>query len=133
MTCHAVVGFDEESADVGAAVGLADLVLVEAREATPFGDVFFPRIDLDLAVELALGLLNGEKLCFGREPFFGQAAREKSRQRIDQKERDNADDRGEQDLSEGAERMEFCKNEVEEGDEKCSRRNGDEIKHDDLL
>ena len=33
---------DEESADVGTAVGLADLVLMEAREATPFGDVFFP-------------------------------------------------------------------------------------------
>ena len=78
MTCHAVIGFDEESADVGTAVGLADLVLMEAREATPFGDVFFPGIDLELAVKLALGLPHREKPCFGREPFFGQTAREKS-------------------------------------------------------
>ena len=129
VTGNAVVGLDEKAPDVGTAARIAYLIFMEAREATPFGNVFFPGIDLELAVELALGLLDREETGFGREPLFGQTAREECRHGIDQKERDHADDRAQKDVTEAEERMYFGKNEIEKRDEERSPHHRNQIEH----
>ena len=133
MSRNTVIGFNQEASDVGAAVGVAYLIFMEAREATPFGNIFFPGVDFELAVKLAFGLLDGEELRFGREPFFGQTPCEKSCHGIDEEERNHADDRAQKDFSEGSERMYFGKNEIEKRDKERSPRHRDQIEHDKPL
>ena len=118
---NTVIGFEQEATEVSAVIGGLHFVLVKAREASPFGNVLLPGIDLDAAIKIDLALSNGKQARLGQKPTLGHSSCDECHQAVDQDDCRNTEHGKEQMRAECGQRISRVYDDIEKRDQQRCR------------